>query len=102
MVYALVLGLIAGGQALGGDRECCPPPEGSFWSRLHPVGGWNPYGCGLFHWWKRDCFPNRGGPDDYCRKRPPQVCWPPYPPYYIWAPPAPGHSGSLGHRASNW
>ncbi len=89
--WTLVLSLIATGRALGGDREYCPPPEHSLCKRVCPVGGWNPYGGGLLHWWKRDCFPRCGGPDDYCRKPCPNVCWPAYPPYYIWGPPEVGH-----------
>jgi hypothetical protein len=81
---SVFLGVVAGGRALGGDHESCPPPEAHFLKRLRPVGGWNPYGGGVFHWWKRECFPRCGGPDDYCRKPPPNVCWPAYPPCYIW------------------
>jgi hypothetical protein len=60
----------------------------SILQRFHPVGGWHPDGGGLLHWWPRHCFPCCGGPDDYCRKPLPRVCWPPYPPYYTWGPPA--------------
>jgi hypothetical protein len=51
-----------------------------------PAGGWHPYGGGLLNWWPRHCFPRCGAPDNYCRKPLPNVCWPPYPPYYIWGP----------------
>jgi hypothetical protein len=51
------------------------------------VGGCDPYGGGLLHWWNPHCFPSGGAPDNYCRKPLPKVCWPPYPPYYIWGPP---------------
>ena len=54
---------------------------------LNPAGGWHPYGGGLLHWWNPHCFPCRAAPDDYYRKPLPRVCWPPYPPYYIWGPP---------------
>ena len=55
--------------------------------RLRPVGGWHPDNGGLLHWWPHHCFLCAGAPDTYCRKPIPHVCWPPYPPYYIWAPP---------------
>ena len=71
----------------GGKHGCCPPPEQQFLERIHPVGGWHPYPGGLLHWWPPHCFPCGGAPDDYCRKPLPRVCWPPYPPYYIWGPP---------------
>jgi hypothetical protein len=99
-LWALVLTLIVSGQALGGDRGWCAPPEPDFLQRLQPVGGCNPYGGGLFHWWKHNCFPRCGGRDDYCRKPIPNVCWPPYPPYYISAPPEIHYSQSAGPRDS--
>jgi hypothetical protein len=86
-VGALLLALVAAGRGPGGEPRCCPPPEERWWMRLHPVGGWDPDGGGLLHWWPRCCFPCDGAPDDYCRKKPPRVCWPPYPPYFIWGPP---------------
>lgn len=89
----LVLCLVAGGTAQGGDSECCPPPQEHFWKRWHPVGGWNPYGGSLFHWWNPHCFPKCGGPDDYCRKPIPRVCWAQYPPFYIVPPAEIGHAG---------
>ncbi len=74
-----------------------------------PAGGWFPYGGGLLHWWPRHCFPRCGAPDDYCRKPLPHVCWPPYPPYYIWGPPeicCPGRgcgpAGSELHERKDW
>jgi hypothetical protein len=99
-MWSLVLSLIASGQALAGDRGYCEPGPQHLLQRIHPVGGWHPYGGGLLHWWPRHCFPRCGGPDDYCRKPPPRVCWPPYPPYYIGGPseihyphvPGPGES----------
>ncbi|HTU91494.1 MAG TPA: hypothetical protein VMF69_15535 [Gemmataceae bacterium] len=86
-ICAVGLGLIAGGWAFGGGPSCCEQEQKSFLQRFSPVGGWHPYGGGLLHWWPHHCFPCRGGPDDYCRKPLPHVCWPPYPPYYIWGPP---------------
>jgi hypothetical protein len=86
-IGALALGLMARCQAIEGDRHWCLPPQPHFLARLHPVGGWDPDGGGLFHWWNPHCFPCCGGPDDYCRKPPPPVCRPLYPPYYFWGPP---------------
>jgi hypothetical protein len=86
-IGAVVVALAAGVGGLRAEPPCCPPPEDCFAKRLGPVGGWHPYGGGLLHWWPKACFPHCGGPDDYCRKPLPCVCWPPYPPYYIWGPP---------------
>jgi hypothetical protein len=83
----LVVALIAAGRGVRAQAPCCPPPQESLLQRLAPVGGWHPDGGGLLHWWPHHCFPCSEKPDDYCRKPPPRVCWPPYPPYYIWAPP---------------
>ena len=47
---------------------------------------WQPYDGGLLRWWNPCCFPRCGAPDDYCRKPLPNVCWPPYPPYYTAGP----------------
>jgi len=54
--------------------------------RFAPVGGWHPDDGGLLHWWNPHCFPRCGSPDDYCRKPPPRVCWPPYSPSYVYTP----------------
>jgi hypothetical protein len=86
-MLALVAALTAAGRGTCGEPGCCEPPGGNFLDRWAPVGGWDPYGGGLLHWWPRHCFPRGGAPDDYCRKPLPRVCWPPYPPYYIWGPP---------------
>jgi hypothetical protein len=86
----LVVALIGGGGELHAGPSCCPPPSGGFFKRLAPAGGWRPYGGPLLRWWPRCCFPGCGAPDDYCRKPLPKVCWPPYPPYYIWGPPMNG------------
>jgi hypothetical protein len=85
-LWTMVLALLAWSRGLGGEPACCPPPEPAFLQRVKPVGGWNPYGGGLLHWWPQHCFPNIGAPDDYCRKSLPRVCWPGYPAYYIWGP----------------
>src|SRR5271165_7001821 len=79
-MWAFVFTLITYGRALGGEPAYDESPQQRFLQRLHPVGGWHPYGGGLLHWWNPHCFPRCGGPDDYCRKPPPRVCWPPYPP----------------------
>jgi hypothetical protein len=87
-IGAVLLILIAGGRGMSGESKCCPPEPEGILERFHPGGGWFPYGGGLLHWWPRCCFPCCGGPDDYDRKKLPKVCWPGYPPYYIWGPPA--------------
>ena len=85
--WALLLTLAACGRGLGGEHDCCLPPQQGLLQRVLPVGGCNPYGGGLLHWWPQHCFPCKGASDDYCRKPLPRVCWPPYPSYYIWGPP---------------
>jgi hypothetical protein len=82
----LIVALIAGGRGVCAEPAYCEPPQDCFLKRLAPVGGWCPYGGGLLHWWNPHCFPCGGAPDDYCPKPLPRVCWPPYPPYYIWGP----------------
>jgi hypothetical protein len=100
---AVLLTLLAGGRAPGGEPGCCEPPQAGFFQRWHPVGGWDPYGGGLLHWWNPHCFPRSGTPDDYCRKKLPPVCWPPYPPYFISGLPedcpAPGPDVRTGDQA---
>jgi hypothetical protein len=83
----LLFTVLVCGPALAGERDACPPPQQGFLARTMPVGGWQPYGGGLWHWWPRHCFPRSCAPDDYCRKPLPAVCWPAYPPGYIWAAP---------------
>jgi len=97
-MWAFVLILIAYGRALGGEPADGESPQQGFLHRLHPVGGWNPYGGGLLHWWNPHCFPCRGTLDDYCRKPLPRVCWPPYPPYYTWGTQATGYPRNSGTR----
>lgn len=86
-IVAFLILPITVGWAVGGEPETCAPVVPNLLQRWHPVGGWNPYGGGLLHWWNSCCFPHCGAPDDYCRKTLPRVCWPPYAPYYIWGPP---------------
>jgi len=86
-LFAIVLALAIGaGHGLAGDREPCDADGKCFLQRWHPVGGWDPYGGGLLRWWNPCCFPHCGGPDDYCRKPFPCVCWPCYPPSFIVVP----------------
>jgi hypothetical protein len=85
-IGAAVAVLTAVAPGRGAEPPCCEPPRDSFLQRVGPAGSWHPYGGGLLSWWPRDCFPCGGAPDDYCRKSLPRVCWPPYPPYYIWGP----------------
>jgi hypothetical protein len=83
-ITAFVVVLAFGGRAPGLEPE---PARTTWLERIPPAGGWFPYGGGLLHWWDPHCFPCCGKPDDYCPKPLPQVCWPPYPPYYSWGPP---------------
>jgi hypothetical protein len=100
----ILLALLAAERALGGEPPapeprpatpvvaCCPGQAATgctatLLRQVGPTGGWCPYGGGLLRWWPPHCFPCVGAPDDYCRKPLPAVCWPPYPPYYIWGPP---------------
>ena len=85
-IAVLVVSVLCAGQVLGGEPWYCEPPQTGFLQRVHPVGGWDPYGGGLLHWWNPYCLPPCGGPDDYCRKKLPILCWPTYPPYYRWVP----------------
>jgi hypothetical protein len=85
-IVVFAVALLVAGRARSDGPCCCPPAQGTFFQRFSPAGGWRPYGLGLFHWWPCRCFPCAGAPDDYCRKPLPPVCWPPYPPYYIYGP----------------
>ena len=101
-MWAFVLTLITFcDQVLGGEGGSPESPPQRFPHRLQPAGGWNPYGDGLPHWWNPHCFPCQDAPDDYCRKPLPRVCWPPYPPYYIWGPPEIGYPRNNGFRDCN-
>jgi hypothetical protein len=81
---AIALALTGTSAANGGEPDVPNPHPSHFLQRIRPDGGWNP-GGGLFHWWNPHCFPQACAPNDYCRKPAPNVCWPPYPPYYRWA-----------------
>jgi hypothetical protein len=81
--WAAVLVILLRGEAIAGDHVSIEPGGWHFFERMSPAGGWHPDAGGLLHWWKPDCFPRCGGLDDYCRKPLPNVCWPPYPYYYI-------------------
>lgn len=83
-VFTLALAFAA--PVAGGEPPCCEPP-GGVCERIAPVGGWRPDCCGILNWWNRCCFPRCCGPDDYCRKPMPCVCWPKYPPYFSWGAP---------------
>ena len=87
-IGALLLTLMGVGRIPGEEPPRCEPDGRCFLQRVAPAGGWFPYGGGLLRWWPAHCFPRDGGPDDYCRKKLPPVCWPPYPPYFVWGPPA--------------
>jgi hypothetical protein len=101
-MWSILLTLISCGQGLGGEGgESEVLPRRHFLQHLRPVGGWNPYGGGLLHWWNPHCFPRQAAPDDYCRKPLPSVCWPHYPPYYTWGPPEIGCTRSDGFRQCN-
>jgi hypothetical protein len=89
MGSAIVI-LTAVGWGLCAEPPCCEPARNCFVGGFAPAGGWHPYGGGLLRWWPQHCFPRCGAPDDYCRKPLPSVCWPPYPPYYVWGPPDTG------------
>jgi hypothetical protein len=78
-IGSLLMLLVAIARVSAGDAA-----DPGWLQRWHPVGGWEPYGGGLLHWWNPSCFPCCNGPDDYCRKKFPDVCWPAYPPYFQW------------------
>ena len=87
LLCALAFALLACAHATGGEHGRADPGGPHILQRWHPVGGWHPDAGGALHWWNPHCFPRCGGPDDYCRKPPPKVCWPPYPPFYLWGTP---------------
>ena len=106
-IGALLLTLVAGSRGVAGEPPSCEPCPPCFLQRVSPVGGWFPYGGGLLHWWDPHCFPDCGGPDDYCRKTLPFVCWPPCPSCSLGSPhpaepqpgrPLPPPGGRTGER----
>jgi hypothetical protein len=100
-LWTLAIALVMSGPAYGGETACDDTPREPFLRRLHPKGGWHPYGGGLFHWWNRACFPGCGGPDDYGRKPLPRLCWPHYSPFYTWGTPEIGDPRTDGAPALN-
>jgi len=86
----------AAGRAAAEELGCCPPAEPRWVKRVAPVGGWHPYWGGLLSWWDPHCFPRCGSVDDYHRKCPPPVCWPPYPAYFSPAAPEPCRPAGYG------
>ena len=97
----IVLALILCGQVIGGEGKTPDQPDQRFPHRMHPAGGWHPYGGGLFHWWNPHCFPCQAAADDYCRKPLPRLCWPSYPHYYGWGPPQMGYPENDGLHDSH-
>ena len=92
-MWTIVLTLISCGQCLGGDGgESDAAPRRHLFQRARPVGGWNPYGGGVFHWWNPHCFPCQSAPDDYCRK--------PLPKSVLAGIPSLLHCGTAGDRLS--
>jgi len=85
--WALPLMLLACDQAIGGEHGRAEPARPHLLQRFRPAGGWHPDAGGLWHWWNPRCHPRGGGPDDYCRKPPPNLCRPSYPPFYVTTPP---------------
>ena len=83
-IGAVLFALLAGGWASGGEPPRCEPGQPCLLEQQRPAAAWFPYGGGLLHWWDPHCFPRCAGPDDYCRKKLPKVCWPAYPPWYVW------------------
>ncbi|HMC90618.1 MAG TPA: hypothetical protein VKI17_13770 [Gemmataceae bacterium] len=98
-IGAVVVALLLGGRGPAG--EPCEPSRDCFLKQIGPVGGWNPYGGGLLHWWDPCCFPRCGAPDDYCRKPLPRVCWPPYPSCFTSVSPEICHPQSKGPPQCN-
>ena len=86
-IGALLFSVILGNLVWAEEPPNCEPSRPGFLQRVAPAGGCFPYGGGLLHWWNPHCFPYVCGPDDYCRKPLPCVCWPAYPSFYVWGPP---------------
>jgi hypothetical protein len=75
-LFTIALAVMTNAQARAGGLGDPDAHRPHFLARLRPVGGCNPDGRGLFHWWNPHCFPRSCGPDDYCRKPMPNVCRP--------------------------
>jgi hypothetical protein len=75
-LWAIVLAFMTHTQARAGEPNEWDVHRPHFLARLRPVGGCNPDGRGLFHWWNPHCFSRSCGPDTYCRKPMPNVCRP--------------------------
>jgi hypothetical protein len=84
VLIATLFVVLAGWPAYCAEPPCCDAPGEGFLQRVHPVGGWAPYGGGLLRWWPTGCFPCSTAPDDYCRKPLPRICWPASPPCSTW------------------
>ena len=76
LLAALAAACLIAMPAKAGDHAQ-PQDNRPFLHRLAPVGGLNPDGRGLSHWWDPHCFPSPCGPNDYCPKPFPRVCWRP-------------------------
>jgi hypothetical protein len=74
-ICAVALLVMTSTAARAGDTGPGEVDRPHFLSRLGPRGGCNPDGRGIFHWWNRDCYPRPCGPDNYCRKPMPDLCW---------------------------
>jgi hypothetical protein len=86
----LGLALMSSPAEAGDTSNETPPAKPHLLRRIAPVGGWDPDGLGMFHWWKPNCFGLNRNPDDYCRKPIPRPFCPP-------RPPAGGHQNFLHH-----
>ena len=63
----LGLALMSSPAEAGDTSNETPPSKPHLLRRIAPVGGWDPDGLGMFHWWKPNCFGLNRNPDDYCR-----------------------------------
>jgi hypothetical protein len=86
----LGLALMSSPAEAGDTSNETPPAKPHLLRRIAPVGGWDPDGLGMFHWWKPNCFGLNRNQDDYCRKPIPRPFCPP-------RPPADGHQDFLHH-----
>jgi hypothetical protein len=86
-IAAVILALVASRLAFAGEPPNCQPDRPRILQRVAPAGGWFPDAGGLLRWWNPHCIPCCRGPDDYCRKPLPCLCWPAYPSFYFGYPP---------------